>query len=119
MLPLESLAICGSKDVPPSLEMFEGVEKLAPPSAERLKKISELPRELSTQTRLILPPASTAICSACVLPEEFEMFFGGEKTTWAWAATADTAKSTTKPARHFAERRKTFLSRDRFIGLTP
>ena len=93
MLPLESTPICGSRDFPESLEIFKGVEKVALPSAERLKNTSELPREVSTQGTLTLPLESTAICWFCAFPEEFETFFGGEKTTWARVAMADTAKT--------------------------
>jgi hypothetical protein len=40
MLPLESVAICGAQEAPGSFERFCGVEKVAPPSLERLKKMS-------------------------------------------------------------------------------
>ncbi len=40
MLPLESVAICGAPEAPGSLERFSGVEKVAPPSLERVKKMS-------------------------------------------------------------------------------
>jgi hypothetical protein len=40
MLPLGSVAICDGEEVPESLERFSGVEKVAPPSPERLKKMA-------------------------------------------------------------------------------
>src|SRR5437667_3019280 len=40
MLPLESTTIWGFSESPGSLERFSGVEKVAPPSLERLKKMS-------------------------------------------------------------------------------
>ena len=55
MLPLESTAICGNTEEPALLERFLGVEKVTPPSVERLKKISKLPVMLSSQITLILP----------------------------------------------------------------
>src|SRR5437879_4702680 len=40
MLPLESTTIWGLPESPGSLERFSGVEKVAPPSLERVKKMS-------------------------------------------------------------------------------
>src|SRR2546428_101581 len=62
MLPAESRAICGSNDEPVLLERFVGVEKVVPPSVERLRKISALPGLLSAQATLMLPFESKAIC---------------------------------------------------------
>ena len=58
MLPLESVAICGAQ-ARRSFERFCGVEKVAPPSLERLKKMS-----LKVQTTLMLPLESMAICAS-------------------------------------------------------
>src|SRR5579859_270127 len=63
MLPLKSTATCGkSADPPGLLERFTGVENVAPPSVERPKKTERVPGVLSSQTRLIWPCVSTAIC---------------------------------------------------------
>jgi len=59
---VESRAICGSNEEPVLLERFLGVEKVVPPSVERLRKISALPGLLSAQTTLMLPFESKAIC---------------------------------------------------------
>jgi hypothetical protein len=78
MLPLESVAICGAEEAPESLERFSGVEKVAPPSLERVKKMAQLPRVYSCQTTLMLPLGSVAICAAKA-PRWFERFCGVEK----------------------------------------
>ena len=57
MLPLESVAICSGQDPRRSFDRFCGVEKVAPPSLERLKKMSP-----KGQTTLMLSLESMAIC---------------------------------------------------------
>src|SRR5207245_6408203 len=64
MLPLKSRAICGFCETPVLLETFVGVEKVRPPSVERLRRISKLPGLMSCQTTLMLPFKSKAICGA-------------------------------------------------------
>src|SRR5258708_2278606 len=61
MLPAESTAISGRIELPELLEMFCGAEKVAPPSVERLKKISALLEVLPAQTTSMFPLESTAI----------------------------------------------------------
>src|SRR5438876_197591 len=73
ILPPESTAICGPTETPEMLDRFLGVEKVAPPSVERLKKISKLPGVLSSQTTLMLPLESTAICGNTEDPALLEM----------------------------------------------
>jgi len=62
MLAVESRAICGFCEKPVLFERFVGVEKVAPPSVERLRKISKLPGLMSCQTTLMFPFKSEAIC---------------------------------------------------------
>src|SRR5260370_34319777 len=78
MLPLESRAICGLNDTPTLLDTFVGIEKVVPPSVERLRKISALPGLLSAQTTSMLPVESKAICGWNALAS-LERFLGVEK----------------------------------------
>src|SRR5260370_22332236 len=63
MLPLESATICALNEKPELLDTFFGVEKVAPPSVERVKKMWGLGPGggVSAHTTLTLPPASTTI----------------------------------------------------------
>src|SRR5260370_16504980 len=86
MLPLESTAICGISPQPVQAlcawERFLGVEKVTPPSVERLKKMSKmlpLGSSLPSQTKLMLPLESRVICSITEKSKEFERFLGVEK----------------------------------------
>src|SRR5216684_4331703 len=86
MLPLESTAICGISPQPVQAlcawERFLGVEKVTPPSVERLKKMSKmlpLGSSLPSQTKLMLPLESRAICSTAEKSKVFERFLGVEK----------------------------------------
>src|SRR5947199_10669584 len=83
MLPSESTKSCGLQDEPGVPDRFLGDEKVAPLSAERLRKMSKLPPQSFDQTTLILAPRSTPILGllelAIQLPSEFERFTGGEK----------------------------------------
>jgi len=86
MLPLESTAICGISSQPVqalwALERFLGVEKFAPPSVERLKKMSKmlpLGSSLPSQIKLMLPLESRAIFSTTEKSKVFERFLGVEK----------------------------------------
>src|SRR5947209_1351727 len=80
ILPLESTAIRGLKEKPEELEMFFGVEKVAPPSEDRLNKMFELLAVSSSHTTLMLPVASTAIWGVKVKRGSLETFFGEEKS---------------------------------------
>ena len=92
---------------------------MAPPSVDRLKKTSEVEPEKplsSTHTTSMLSLASTAIFWPLARPVEFEMFFGGEKTTWACVARADAASKAVRTLMRFTECCMTFLYEDRFMG---
>src|SRR6266852_5510402 len=70
-LPPASSAICGRLELEPPrpLERFLGIgEKVVPLSVERLEKMSKWPGLSFSQTTLILPPRSTAICGLLELP---------------------------------------------------
>src|SRR6266481_8363513 len=101
MLPLESRAICGGDVRAGAVERALGVEKVAPPSVERLKKMS--PRggvpstTLSIQTTLMLPAGSTAICGKNEWPVLFEIFFGVENV--CASATSTEAVRVSRTAR--------------------
>src|SRR6266481_1209972 len=80
MLPLESTAIFSSdgKNVVPDTVI--GVEKVAPPSLDWLKKTglaNPPPFTNSLQTTSMLPPASTTTCGICVW--SFDTWTGAEK----------------------------------------
>src|SRR3989442_9042174 len=92
MLPMESTAmlprfvaapIPGTNEEPALLERFLGGEKVAPPSEERLKKISELPPVMMlvklSQTTSMLPLESTTICAPPETPAMLDRFLGAEK----------------------------------------
>src|SRR6266849_4391870 len=79
MLPFLSTAICGVIEEPVGLfETITGVENVAPPSAERVKKTSGLPGVSSSQTTLMLPLASSAMRGLKEKPELLERFLGVE-----------------------------------------
>ena len=62
LMPLcESTAMRGSKGKRVEFEMIFGVEKVAPPSEERLKRILLLLLASSSQTMKMLPDESTAV----------------------------------------------------------
>src|SRR6266513_1854778 len=63
MLPLLSTAICGPIDPLGLVETIFGAENVFPPSLEPLNQMARLPVSLS-QTVLMLPAVSTAICGA-------------------------------------------------------
>src|SRR4051794_2630420 len=73
MVPWESRAILGLLDTP--FAMLTGVEKVAPPSIERLKKPLLSPLK-ALQVMLIFPAESTAICGAVDPPGSLEGFWG-------------------------------------------
>src|SRR3977135_1564164 len=75
MLPLASTAICGFVELAASCDRFCGLEKFAPPSMERLKKIS-FPAALFTQTTLMWPWLSTAMCGLGTKPELLDIWTG-------------------------------------------
>src|SRR5260370_11155784 len=86
MLPLESTAICGISPQPVQAlcawERVLGVEKVTPPSVERLKKMSKmlpLGCSLHSQTKLMLPLESKVIWSITEKGKAFERFLGVEK----------------------------------------
>src|SRR5437667_380360 len=81
MLPAESTAICEDAEAAAMLERFFGAEKVTPPLLERQKKILKLPGVLSSQTTLMLPLESTAICGNTEEPALLERFLGVEKVT--------------------------------------
>ena len=79
MLPPESTAMYGLPAPRGSFEMFFGVENVAPPSLERVKRICQLPGVLSCQTTLMLPLESTTIWGFSESPGSLERFSGVEK----------------------------------------
>src|SRR5260370_42325593 len=79
MLPLTSTEMSGSDEKPVLLERFFDLENVAPPSVERLKKMSRLPAGLSSQTTSMLPLASATICALNEKPELLDPLFGVEK----------------------------------------
>src|SRR5260370_39827584 len=90
MLAREVAARRGGVDWSGLFERFVGVEKVAPTSVERLKKMLKLPEVSFCQTTLMLPLESTAIRGSSELPV-LEIFFGVENTC-AWATSADAAR---------------------------
>src|SRR5882724_2805466 len=80
--PARSTAIRGllelARALPRGFERFNGSEKFAPLSAERLKEMSECPAVSSSQTTLMAPFLSTAICGSIEPPVLVESIFGAE-----------------------------------------
>src|SRR6266849_2459635 len=83
MLPPPSRAIIGAVELPVEfLERFScGVEKVAPLSAERLKETWARVLKSFSQTTLMLPVASTAICGFAESEGSLEILTGVEKVT--------------------------------------
>src|SRR6266446_2471903 len=79
MLPPASSAICGLLDWPRLLDRFLGIEKVAPLSDERLKKMSGLPGPSFSHATLMLPVRSTVTCGLTEFPMLLERLFGIEK----------------------------------------
>src|SRR5438132_5815132 len=80
MLPSLSTVICGFNEPLGLVESIFGAENVAPPSLELLNQMARLPVSLS-QTTLILPTVSTAICGTEYIAEFIvaERFVGVEK----------------------------------------
>src|SRR6266852_5597088 len=78
ILPAASTDTCGLALSAASRERFCGAEKVAPPSLERLKRMSQLPGVSSTQTTLRAPLLSTEMRGLKENPELLEMFVGVE-----------------------------------------
>src|SRR6267142_1121416 len=86
MLPPRSTAIRGllglAIKLPWGFERFVGVrKKCAPPSVERLKEMFERPAISSSQTTLMLPFLSRAICGSIEPLGLVEIMFGAENVT--------------------------------------
>src|SRR5438045_8665905 len=64
--------------LPSGFERFMGNEKLVPLSVERLKEMSEWPAMSSSQTTLMLPFLSTAICAFNEPPGLVDTILGDE-----------------------------------------
>src|SRR5216683_2180986 len=79
--PVESTAICGCGPTaePRMLERFMGVEKVTPPSLERVKKTNDLPPTTPSHTTLMLPLESRATCGGDVRAGAVERALGVEK----------------------------------------
>src|SRR5882762_5677237 len=78
MLPAPSTKSCGFPDKPGVADRFLGNEKVAPLSAERLREMSEWLAMSSSQSTLMLPFLSTAICGFNEPPVLVETMFGDE-----------------------------------------